>query len=108
MCIRDSMKRLGIDYIDCHSIGTIIHMAVNGTYAGHIVISDIVKPHAKEAVTALKAAGVQKTVMLTGDTRNVAEQAASLLGIDQVYSELLPADKVDKVEDCLLYTSRCV
>ena len=95
------MKRLGIDYIDCHSIGTIIHMAVNGTYAGHIVISDIVKPHAKEAVTALKAAGVQKTVMLTGDTRNVAEQAASLLGIDQVYSELLPADKVDKVEELL-------
>lgn len=95
------MKRLGIDYIDCHSIGTIIHMAVNGTYAGHIVISDIVKPHAKEAVAALKAAGVQKTVMLTGDTRNVAEQAASLLGIDQVYSELLPADKVDKVEELL-------
>lgn len=95
------MKRLGIDYIDCHSIGTIIHMAVDGTYAGHIVISDIVKPHAKEAVAALKAAGVQKTVMLTGDARNVAEQVASSLGIDQVYSELLPADKVAKVEELL-------
>ena len=95
------MKRLGIEYIDCHSIGTIIHMAVDGTYAGHIVISDIMKPHAKEAVAALKAAGVQKTVMLTGDARNVAEQAASSLGIDQVYSELLPGDKVDKVEELL-------
>lgn len=95
------MKRLGIDYIDCHSIGTIIHMAVDGNYAGHIVISDIVKPHAKEAVAALKAAGVQKTVMLTGDARNVAEQVAASLGIDQVYSELLPADKVAKVEELL-------
>lgn len=95
------MKRLGIDYIGCHSIGTIIHMAVDGIYAGHIVISDIVKPHAKEAVAALKAAGVQKTVMLTGDARNVAEQVASALGIDQVYSELLPADKVAKVEELL-------
>ena len=95
------MKRLGIEYIDCHSIGTIIHMAVDGTYAGHIVISDIVKPHAKEAVAALKAAGVQKTVMLTGDARNVAEQVASSLGIDEVYSELLPGDKVTKVEELL-------
>ena len=95
------MKRLGIEYIDCHSIGTIIHMAVDGRYAGHIVISDIVKPHAKEAVAALKAAGVQKTVMLTGDARNVAEQVASSLGIDEVYSELLPGDKVTKVEELL-------
>ncbi len=95
------MKRLGIEYIDCHSIGTIIHMAVDGVYAGHIVISDIVKPHAKEAVAALKAAGVQKTVMLTGDARNVAEQVASSLGIDEVYSELLPGDKVTKVEELL-------
>lgn len=95
------MKRLGIEYIDCHSIGTIIHMAVDGTYAGHIVISDIVKPHAKEAVAALKAAGVRKTVMLTGDARNVAEQVASSLGIDEVYSELLPGDKVTKVEELL-------
>ena len=95
------MKRLGIEYIDCHSIGTIIHMAVDGVYAGHIVISDIVKPHAKEAVAALKAAGVQKTVMLTGDARNVAEQVASSLGIDEVYSELLPGDKMTKVEELL-------
>lgn len=95
------MKRLGIEYIDCHSIGTIIHMAVDGVYAGHIVISDIVKPHAKDAVSALKAAGVQKTVMLTGDARNVAEQVASSLGIDEVYSDLLPADKVTKVEELL-------
>ena len=95
------MKRFGIEYIDCHSIGTIIHMAVDGVYAGHIVISDIVKPHAKEAVAALKAAGVQKTVMLTGDARNVAEQVASSLGIDEVYSELLPGDKVTKVEELL-------
>ena len=95
------MKRLGIEYIDCHSIGTIIQMAVDGVYAGHIVISDIVKPHAKEAVAALKAAGVQKTVMLTGDARNVAEQVASSLGIDEVYSELLPGDKVTKVEELL-------
>lgn len=95
------MKRLGIEYIDCHSIGTIIHMAVDGAYAGHIVISDIVKPHAKEAVEALKSAGVQKTVMLTGDARNVAEQVAASLGIDEVYSELLPADKVTKVEELL-------
>lgn len=95
------MKRLGIEYIDCHSIGTIIHMAVDGVYAGHIVISDIVKPHAKDAVSALKAAGVQKTVMLTGDARDVAEQVASSLGIDEVYSDLLPADKVAKVEELL-------
>ena len=95
------MKRLAIEYIDCHSVGTIIHMAVDGTYAGHIVISDIVKPHAKEAVAALKAAGVHKTVMLTGDARNVAEQVALSLGIDEVYSELLPGDKVTKVEELL-------
>ena len=95
------MKRLGIPHIDCHSIGTIIHMAVDGKYAGHIVISDIVKPHAEEAVAALKAAGVEKTVMLTGDSRKVGEQVASSLGIDQVYSELLPADKVTKVEELL-------
>ena len=95
------MDRLGIAYIPCHSIGTIIHMAVDGQYAGHIVISDIVKPHAKDAVQALKAAGVRKTVMLTGDRREVAQQVAEGLGIDQVYSELLPADKVEKVEELL-------
>ena len=95
------MDRLGIAYIPCHSIGTIIHMAVDGQYAGHIVISDVVKPHSKDAVQALKAAGVRKTVMLTGDRREVAQQVAEDLGIDQVYSELLPADKVEKVEELL-------
>lgn len=93
------MKRLNIPYINCHLVGTIIHMAVNGEYAGHIVISDIVKPHAKEAISLLREAGVERTVMLTGDARAVAEQAASELGIDEVYSELLPADKVKKVEE---------
>ena len=98
------MDHLGIPYRSCHSVGTIIHMAVNGQYAGHIVISDIVKPRAKEAVRMLKRAGVRKTVMLTGDAKKVADQVAKDLGIDTVYSELLPADKVEKV-DCLLYTS---
>lgn len=92
------MKRLGIQYIDCHHVGTIIHMAINGAYAGHIVISDIVKPHAKEAIASLRAAGVEKTIMLTGDAKKVADQVAASLGIDEVYSELLPADKVEKVE----------
>ena len=95
------MNQLGIPYINCHSVGTIIHMAVNGTYAGHIVISDVVKPHSKEAVQALKAAGVRQTVMLTGDARKVADQVASELGMDSVYSELLPEDKVNKVEELL-------
>ena len=95
------MDRLGIPYVPCHSVGTIIHMAVNGEYAGHIVISDVVKPHSQAAVAALKAAGVRKTVMLTGDARRVAEQVGAQLGIDQVYSELLPAGKVEKVEELL-------
>lgn len=95
------MDRLGVFYIPCHSAGTIIHIAIDGVYAGHIVISDIVKPHSREAVQALKAAGVRKTVMLTGDARPVAEQVASSLGLDEVYSELLPADKVEKVEELL-------
>ena len=95
------MDRLGIPYIPCHSVGTIIHMAVDGRYMGHIVISDIVKPHAKEAIQALKAAGIEKTVMLTGDAQKVAESVADTLGVDQVYSQLLPADKVEKVEDLL-------
>ena len=95
------MELLGISYIGCHSIGTIIHMAVDGKYAGHIVISDIEKPHSKEAVKALKASGVRRTVMLTGDSRKVAEKVASDLGIDEVYSELLPAGKVEKVEELL-------
>ena len=95
------MELLGISYIGCHSIGTIIHMAIDGTYAGHIVISDIEKPHSKEAVKALKASGVRRTVMLTGDSRKVAEKVAADLGIDEVYSELLPAGKVEKVEELL-------
>ena len=95
------MDRLGIPYISCHSVGTIIHMAIDGKYAGHIVISDVVKPHAKEAIQALKAAGVRKTVMLTGDRQNVAEHVAGQLGVDQVYSQLLPAGKVEKVEALL-------
>ena len=96
------MQRLGVEWIDCHHAGTIIHMALDGEYAGHIVISDIEKPHAKEAVRALKKAGVEKTVMLTGDSRKVAEHVASDLGIDEVHAELLPADKVAKVEELLL------
>ena len=95
------MNRLGIEYRDCHHVGTIVHMAVDGKYAGHILISDILKPHAKEAIQALKKAGVTKTVMLTGDASNVAEQVAKDLGITEVYSELLPADKVSKVEELL-------
>lgn len=95
------MEKLKVPYFDCHSVGTIIHMAIDGQYAGHIVISDIVKPHSREAIAALKKAGVEKTVMLTGDARRVGEKVASELGIDEVYSELLPADKVMKVEELL-------
>ncbi|MDM8210731.1 heavy metal translocating P-type ATPase [Mediterraneibacter glycyrrhizinilyticus] len=95
------MNRLGVKWIDCHQAGTIIHMAVDGRYAGHIVISDIEKPHAKEAIQALKKAGVEKTVMLTGDSRRVAEHVAADLGIDEVHAELLPADKVSEVEEIL-------
>ncbi len=95
------MGRIGVDYIDCHSVGTIIHMAIDGAYAGHIVISDVEKPTAKQAIRALKEAGVQKTVMLTGDAKRVADQVARDLGIDQVYSQLLPAGKVEKVEALL-------
>ena len=95
------MKRLNIPYQDCHKTGTIIHMAINGEYAGHIVISDIIKPHAKEAIAELKKAGVDKNIMLTGDAKKVADQVAASLGIDEVHSELLPADKVDKVEGLL-------
>lgn len=95
------MKHLNIPYHDCHHVGTIIHMGINGEYAGHIVISDIIKPHAKEAIAALKRAGVGKTIMLTGDAKKVADQVAADLAIDEVYSELLPADKVEKVEALL-------
>ena len=95
------MEQLGIASHDCHCVGTIIHMAIDGQYAGHIVISDVVKPHSKEAIAQLKKAGVQKTVMLTGDAKRVAEQVASELGVDEVHSELLPGDKVEQVEKLL-------
>ena len=95
------MALRGIPFIGCHSVGTIIHIAIDGQYAGHIVISDVVKPHAKEAIERLKHAGVEKTVMLTGDSRRVAEQVAGVLGVDEVHSELLPADKVAQVEKLL-------
>ena len=95
------MKKLGISYMDCHSVGTIVHMAVDGKYAGHILISDLIKPHAAQAIAELKRAGVKKTVMLTGDAKNIAEQVAEELGIQEVHSELLPADKVAKVEELL-------
>lgn len=95
------MDRLGIPYISCHSVGTIIHMAIDGQYAGHIVISDLIKPTSRQAIQALKSAGVYKTVMLTGDAKQVADQVAEELGVDQVYSQLIPADKVEKVEELL-------
>jgi Cd2+/Zn2+-exporting ATPase len=95
------MKKLGVSYKECHSVGTIIHVAIDNVYAGHIVISDIIKPHSKEAIDGLKKAGVEKTVMLTGDASKVANKVAGTLGIDAVYSELLPSDKVSKVEELL-------
>ena len=95
------MNQLGVSFIPCHSVGTIIHMAVDGRYMGHIVISDVVKLNAKPAVQALKSAGIRQTVMLTGDAKKVADSVASSLGIDRVYSELLPGDKVEKVEELL-------
>ena len=98
---RKLMKRLGIPYQDCHSTGTIVHVAVDGAYAGHIVISDLLKPSAKTAMEALRASGVKQTVMLTGDIDAVAQATARELGINTVYSELLPGDKVSKVEELL-------
>lgn len=95
------MNRLGIAYQDCHHVGTVVHIAIDGKYAGHILISDIIKPHAKEAIAELKKAGISKTVMLTGDSKRVADQVAEELGIQEVYSELLPADKVSRVEELL-------
>ena len=95
------MEKLGISYVSCSHVGTIVHLALDGKYAGHILISDVIKPHAKEAIKELKKAGVTKTVMLTGDRKNVADAVASELGIKEVYSELLPADKVTKVEELL-------
>lgn len=95
------MDRLGIAYQDCHHVGTVVHMAIDGKYAGHILISDIIKPHAKEAIAELKKAGISKTIMLTGDSKRVADQVAGELGIQEVYGELLPADKVSRVEELL-------
>ena len=95
------MEQLGIDFIDCHSVGTIIHMAIDGKYAGHIVISDVVKPNSKQAIEQLHRAGVTKTVMLTGDAKKIAVSVAKELGVDEVYSDLLPAGKVEKVEALL-------
>ena len=95
------MGRLNIPYHECHLSGTIVHMAIAGEYSGHIVISDVVKPNAKTAIDELKKAGVRKTIMLTGDRKKAAEQVAELLSVDEVYSELLPADKVSKVEELL-------
>ena len=95
------MEKLGVDCMECHSVGTVVHMAVNGKYVGHILISDQIKPHAKEAIAALKKCGVKKTIMLTGDRREAARQVAEELGIDEVHSELLPGDKVAQVEKLL-------
>ena len=95
------MDHLGVAYIECHAVGTIIHMAIDGKYAGHIVISDIVKPHSQKAVDLLRKVGVRKTVMLTGDAKKVADQVGADLGLDEVCSELLPADKVEKVEELI-------
>lgn len=95
------MKHMGVDFKECHEVGTIIHVAVDGGYAGHIVIADKMKPHAKEAIIELRKNGVKQTVMLTGDVKRVADQVAKDLGIDRVYSELLPGDKVAKVEELL-------
>ena len=95
------MDYLGVTYIECHAVGTIIHMAIDGKYAGHIVISDIVKPHSQKAVDLLRKVGVKKTVMLTGDAKKVADQVGAELGLDEVCSELLPADKVEKVEELI-------
>lgn len=95
------MKQLGIEYHDCSHVGTIVHVAIDGKYAGHILISDVIKEHAAEAIAALKKSGIEKTVMLTGDAKNVAEHVAAQLGIDEVCSELLPGDKVEKVEELL-------
>lgn len=95
------MEKLGIEFVACSHVGTVVHMAVDGKYAGHILISDTVKPHAKQAIKELKKCGVKKTIMLTGDRKNVADYVAKGLGIQEVYSELLPGDKVSKVEALL-------
>ena len=95
------MKRLNIPFQECHQVGTVVHMAINGAYAGHILISDVVKSTSAQAIHDLKKTGIRKTVMLTGDSDKVARQVADSLGVDQVFSELLPGDKVEKVEELL-------
>lgn len=95
------MKRIGVEAVECHQVGTVIHVAIDGAYAGHILISDVLKPTSKEAIVNLKKNGIKETVMLTGDIDKVAQQVAGELGVDRVYSELLPADKVSKVEELL-------
>lgn len=95
------MKRIGVEAVECHQVGTVIHVAINGAYAGHILIADVPKPTSKEAIANLKKYGIKETVMLTGDIDKVAQQVAGELGVDRVYSELLPADKVTKVEELL-------
>src|SRR5699024_10986361 len=94
-------RKYSIPYKECHGIGTVVHVAIGNEYAGHILISDLIKPQAKKAIQSLKEIGIKKTVMLTGDTKKVAEQVADELKIDEVYSELLPGDKVSKVEELL-------
>ena len=95
------MRRLNIQFQECHHVGTVVHLAINGAYAGHILISDVVKPTSAQAIHDLKKTGIRKTVMLTGDSDKVARQVADSLGVDQVFSELLPGDKVEKVEELL-------
>lgn len=95
------MKRIGVEAVECHQVGTVIHVAIDGAYAGHILISDVPKPTSKDAIANLKKNGIKETVMLTGDIDRVAQQVAGELGVDRVYSELLPADKVSKVEELL-------
>lgn len=100
------MKRIGVEAVECHQVGTVIHVAIDGAYAGHILISDVLKPTSKEAIVNLKKNGIKETVMLTGDIDKVAQQVAGELGVDRVYSELLPADKVSKVEELLAKRQR--
>ncbi len=95
------MKRIGVEAVECHAVGTVLHVAIDGAYAGHILISDVPKPTSKDAIVDLKKNGIKETVMLTGDIDRVAQQVAKELGVDRVYSELLPADKVSKVEELL-------
>ena len=97
------MKQLGLVVCQCNTAGTIVHLAIDGKYAGHIVLGDVVKPTSKDAISDLHKSGITQTIMLTGDTRSVAEQTANELGIDKVFSELLPNDKVNQLENILRY-----